>query len=160
MPHFIAECTANIKQEAKLDELFAKVNDCLASTGVFPLGGIRSRAIFLDTYRMADGAHDYAFVHMTLKIGSGRDLETRKAAGEKLFAVITDHLQNCNQSVCLLSPLKCKSSILCSISRRTTYTHSLKHSNHRSSRISSCSDTQFFISLRRARYTRTNLARV
>lgn len=91
MPHFIAECTANIKQEAKLDELFAKVNDCLASTGVFPLGGIRSRAIILDTYRMADGAHDYAFVHMTLKIGSGRDLETRKAAGEKLFAVITDH---------------------------------------------------------------------
>ncbi len=91
MPHFIAECTANIKQEAKLDDLFKKVNECLAATGVFPLGGIRSRAIYLDTYRMADGAHDYAFVHMTLKIGAGRDLETRKAAGQKLFELITDH---------------------------------------------------------------------
>lgn len=65
MPHFIAECTCNIKDEAKLDELFDKVNQTLGTTGQFPLGEIRSRAIFLDTYQMADGAHDYAFIHMT-----------------------------------------------------------------------------------------------
>ena len=91
MPHFIAECTCNIKDEAKLDELFAKVNQALGSTGVFPLGGIRSRAIFLDTYQMADGAHDYAFVHMTLKIGAGRDMETNKQTGKMLFEIITKH---------------------------------------------------------------------
>lgn len=91
MPHFIAECTCNIKDEAKLDELFAKVNQALGSTGVFPLGGIRSRAIFLDTYQMADGAHDYAFVHMTLKIGAGRDMETKKQTGQMLFDIITEH---------------------------------------------------------------------
>ena len=93
MPHFIAECTDNIKQEAKLKELFAKVNACLADSGVFPLGGIRSRAIYLDTYQMADGLHDYAFVHMTLKIGAGRPLEVRQREGEKLFAVITEHFE-------------------------------------------------------------------
>ncbi len=34
---------------------------------------------------MADGKHDYAFVHMTLKIGSGRSLESRQEVGEMLF---------------------------------------------------------------------------
>lgn len=38
---------------------------------------------------MADGAHDYAFVHMTLKIGAGRDMETNKQTGKMLFEIIT-----------------------------------------------------------------------
>ncbi len=39
---------------------------------------------------MADGKHDYAFVHMTLKIGAGR---SRRAAevGEMLFGLIKAH---------------------------------------------------------------------
>ncbi|MNP72453.1 5-carboxymethyl-2-hydroxymuconate Delta-isomerase [compost metagenome] len=45
----------------------------------------------LDTWRMADGKHDYAFVHMTLKVGAGRDLETRRKVAEELFEVITAH---------------------------------------------------------------------
>jgi 5-carboxymethyl-2-hydroxymuconate isomerase len=78
MPHFIAECTDNIREQADLPGLFAKVNEALAATGIFPLGGIRSRAHWLDTWQMADGKHDYAFVHMTLKIGAGRSLESRR----------------------------------------------------------------------------------
>lgn len=91
MPHFYAECTENIREEAKLPELFAKVNDALAGTGIFPLGGIRSRAIWLDTWQMADGKHDYAFVHMTLKIGAGRSLEDRQKTGKMLFDLIKAH---------------------------------------------------------------------
>lgn len=44
MPHFIAECTDNIREQADLPGLFAKVNEALAATGIFPIGGIRSRA--------------------------------------------------------------------------------------------------------------------
>ncbi|EKM8120412.1 5-carboxymethyl-2-hydroxymuconate Delta-isomerase [Enterobacter hormaechei] len=91
MPHFIAECTDNIREQADLPGLFAKVNEALAATGIFPLGGIRSRAHWLDTWQMADGKHDYAFVHMTLKIGAGRSLESRKEVGEMLFALIKTH---------------------------------------------------------------------
>ena len=64
------------------------MNEALAATGIFPIGGIRSRAHWLDTWQMADGKHDYAFVHMTLKIGAGRSLESREAVGEMLFALI------------------------------------------------------------------------
>lgn len=91
MPHFYAECTENIRQQAELPALFAKVNSALAETGIFPLGGIRSRAIWLDTWQMADGKHNYAFVHMTLKIGSGRSLESRQQVGDMLFGLIREH---------------------------------------------------------------------
>ncbi|HHK4129973.1 5-carboxymethyl-2-hydroxymuconate Delta-isomerase [Enterobacter roggenkampii] len=91
MPHFIAECTDNIREQADLPGLFGKVNEALAATGIFPIGGIRSRAHWLDTWQMADGKHDYAFVHMTLKIGAGRSLESREEVGEMLFALIKTH---------------------------------------------------------------------
>ena len=91
MPHFIAECTDNIREQADLPGLFAKVNEALAATGIFPIGGIRSRAHWLDTWQMADGKHDCAFVHMTLKIGAGRSLESREEVGEMLFALIKTH---------------------------------------------------------------------
>ncbi|PHM27588.1 5-carboxymethyl-2-hydroxymuconate Delta-isomerase [Xenorhabdus budapestensis] len=91
MPHFYAECTENIRKEANLPELFAKVNQALADSGIFPLGGIRSRAIWLDTWQMADGKQDYAFVHMTLKIGAGRSFEDRQKVGEMLFSLIKIH---------------------------------------------------------------------
>ena len=91
MPHVIAECTDNIREQADLPGLFAKVTEALAATGIFPIGGIRSRAHWLDPWQMADGRHDYAFVHMTLKIGSGRSLESREAVGEMLFALIKTH---------------------------------------------------------------------
>lgn len=91
MPHFIAECTDNIREQADLPGLFAKVNEALAATGIFPIGGIRSRAHWLDTWQMADGKHDYAFVHMTLKIGAGRSLESREEVDEMLFALIKTH---------------------------------------------------------------------
>ena len=91
MPHFIAECTDNIREQADLPGLFAKVNEALAATGIFPIGGIRSRAHWLDTWQMADGRQDYAFVHMTLKIGSGRSLESRQDVGDMLFALIKSH---------------------------------------------------------------------
>ncbi|UDG01479.1 5-carboxymethyl-2-hydroxymuconate Delta-isomerase [Enterobacter cloacae] len=94
MPHFIAECTDNIREQADLPGLFAKVNEALAATGIFPIGGIRSRAHWLDTWQMADGKQDYAFVHMTLKIGAGRSLESREEVGEMLFALIKAHFAN------------------------------------------------------------------
>lgn len=35
MPHFIVKCSDNIREEADLPGLFAKVNPTLAATGIF-----------------------------------------------------------------------------------------------------------------------------
>ncbi|MEW5026743.1 5-carboxymethyl-2-hydroxymuconate Delta-isomerase, partial [Klebsiella pneumoniae] len=77
---------------------FAKVNEALAATGIFPIGGIRSRAHWLDTWQMADGRQDYAFVHMTLKIGAGRSLESRQDVGDMLFTLIKSHFATLMES--------------------------------------------------------------
>lgn len=90
MPHFYTEYSANLAAEFDRQALFARVTEVLTADGVFPLGGVRCRAFKVDEYRIADGAGDYAYVHMTLKIGAGRDLATCKAAGDKLFAAITE----------------------------------------------------------------------
>ncbi len=92
MPHLIVEHTDNLAEEAAIPELLRKANAVLiAQNGVFPIGGIRSRAIRLTDYCVADGAADDAFVHLTLKIGAGRTAEQKQAAGDALFAMVTEH---------------------------------------------------------------------
>ena len=54
MPHFILEYSANIKDELNLDGLFKALNETAMETGVFPLGGIRFRALRCDDYLIAD----------------------------------------------------------------------------------------------------------
>ena len=92
MPHFIAEYTDNIKDQADIKGMLRKVNQVLIDQGgVYPIGGIRARAIELHDYVMADDQEDYAFVHATLKIGSGRSEAVKKATCEALFEMMKDH---------------------------------------------------------------------
>ncbi|MGO4327621.1 5-carboxymethyl-2-hydroxymuconate Delta-isomerase [Cupriavidus sp. 2TAF22] len=92
MPHIIVEYTDNIRAEARVPALLKTLNDVLiAQDGAFPIGGIRSRALALSDYRMADGEADYAFVHITLKIGAGRDEAVRKKACDALFDAVKAH---------------------------------------------------------------------
>ena len=92
LPHFIVEYTDNIKNEANIAKLFEEIHKVLiARNTIFPIGGIRSRAIELHDYRMADGAEDDAFVHAILKIGAGRSAEIKKDVGDALFEVMKEH---------------------------------------------------------------------
>ena len=95
MPHFILEYTDNLKPEANIPLLLEKINNVLISYhDIFPIGGIRSRAIELRDYRVADGKENDAFVHGMLKIGAGRSEEIKKEVCDELFEVIKDHFQD------------------------------------------------------------------
>jgi 5-carboxymethyl-2-hydroxymuconate isomerase len=92
MPHLTIEYTSNIKAEARIPELLAKTNQILiAQNGLFPTGGIRSRAIELHDYCIADGQADYAFVHANLKIGAGRTEADKKKVCDQLFDALKTH---------------------------------------------------------------------
>ncbi|MCD7036053.1 5-carboxymethyl-2-hydroxymuconate Delta-isomerase [Metabacillus sp. GX 13764] len=94
MPHIIVEYTGNIKKEADIPHLLEKINGVLISKSpLFPVGGIRSRAIELKDYRIADGQEDDAFVHSTLKLGAGRSEADKKTVCDELFAVISEHFE-------------------------------------------------------------------
>ncbi len=93
MPHFIIEYSSNLDDEIKIQKLLSTLHDAALETGVFPLGGIRFRAIRCEKYLIADGDPENAFVHMTLKLGHGRDIETRKKVGELIFGALKDYFK-------------------------------------------------------------------
>lgn len=93
MPHFILEYSANLSPGLDVPALFKSLHRTAMDTGIFPLGGIRFRARRCDEYLIADGNPDNAFVHLELKMGHGRTLDVRKAAGERLFATLCDFLE-------------------------------------------------------------------
>ncbi|MCL6599714.1 MAG: 5-carboxymethyl-2-hydroxymuconate Delta-isomerase [Alicyclobacillus macrosporangiidus] len=95
MPHLIVEYTDNIKADADIPGLLEKAVEALIRhRDVFPIGGIRARALELHEYRVADGQADDAFVHATLKIGAGRTEDEIRAAGDDLFSVIQSHFSD------------------------------------------------------------------
>lgn len=95
MPHVIVEYTSNLKDDGEIKALLQKINEVLIAQGdTFPIGGIRTRAIALQEYVVADGSHEEdAFVHVTLKIGAGRAEDVLKAACDRLFDVVQQHFK-------------------------------------------------------------------
>lgn len=93
MPHFIMEYSANLDDDLDIPALFEKLNETAIATGVFPIGGIRSRAVRCEHFRVGEGDPNNCFIHLTSKVGSGRTPETLKDAADKIFAVFTAELQ-------------------------------------------------------------------
>jgi 5-carboxymethyl-2-hydroxymuconate isomerase len=92
MPHFTIEYSANLDKRVDMAELVEVVRKAAIETGIFPLGGIRVRAIPCKDFAIADGNPNLAFLDMVLRLGEGRDLATRKKAGEHVFKALSAHL--------------------------------------------------------------------
>jgi 5-carboxymethyl-2-hydroxymuconate isomerase len=92
MPHFTIEYSANLDKRVDMGAVVEVVRKAAVETGVFPLGGIRVRAIKCEHYAIADGNPQLAFLSMVLRLGEGRDLPTRKKAGEYIFKALSAHL--------------------------------------------------------------------
>jgi 5-carboxymethyl-2-hydroxymuconate isomerase len=93
MPHITIECSENVKDQIDVDAMLRRVHDAAIGTGVFPPDGIRSRVHILDHYRVAD-ADENAFVHVVLRIGPGRDKETKTRVVDQVWNELTAFLQS------------------------------------------------------------------
>lgn len=110
MPHLVYEYTDNLDAaEADIQGLLRKSNQVLIDQGgVFPTGGIRSRAHRLSHYCVADGSNPRdAFVHASLKIGAGRTEAEKKKACDELFAMMTEHFAAAFEERGLALSLEC-----------------------------------------------------
>ena len=92
MPHFTIEYSANLDKRVDMAEVVEVVRKAAVETGIFPLGGIRVRAIRCEHYAIADGNSNLAFLDMVLRLGEGRDLAARQKAGEHVFRALSAHL--------------------------------------------------------------------
>ena len=92
MPHFTIEYSANLDARVDMGKIVEVVRKAATETGVFPVGGIRVRAIRCAHFAIADGRPGLGFLDILLRIGEGRDLATRKRAGDHVFKALSDHL--------------------------------------------------------------------
>ena len=92
MPHFTIEYSANLDTRVDMAAIVEVVRKAAVETGIFPLGGIRVRAVKCEHYAIADGNPQHGFLAMVLRLGEGRDLAARQKAGEHIFRALSDHL--------------------------------------------------------------------
>jgi 5-carboxymethyl-2-hydroxymuconate isomerase len=90
MPHLNIEYSANLEEVLDVQALVDTIHKTALETGIFPLGGVRTRAEPRKHYRIANGDPSAGYIHMMVRIGSGRDVETRKSAGDRIFAALCD----------------------------------------------------------------------
>ena len=98
MPHLNIEYSANLEGSLDVQALVDRIHETALETGIFPLGGVRTRAEARNYYRIANGDPRAGYIHMLVRIGSGRDFEVRRAAGEKIFAALCDFTDELYQS--------------------------------------------------------------
>ena len=92
MPHQIIEYSANLDADMNIDELVAALHATAADIDALPVGGLRTRAVRRDHFKIADGHSDNTFINVTLRVAQGRTLEIRQDAGERLFAALRDFI--------------------------------------------------------------------
>lgn len=118
MPNFIIEYTDNIKKEVDIPRLLESICDVfLSHPEEFPIGGIKTRAIEVKDYRIADGSEDDGLVHGYVQIKPGRTEETKKQICEELFSVMKEHFADIYE----------KRGLSISLELREVYTY--RHSN-------------------------------
>ncbi|MCC6827282.1 MAG: 5-carboxymethyl-2-hydroxymuconate isomerase [Novosphingobium sp.] len=96
MAHATVEWTDNLDGTFDRAGLLALIAQDMRERagGVFPVGGIRVRAIRLTEYVIADGqGPDDAFINIDVKMGAGRSAEFRKAYFDALFERVSHYLE-------------------------------------------------------------------
>lgn len=92
MPHILLEYSANLEALINIAELCDVLRRTGIETGVFPMAGIRVRALCADHVSIADGDPRHGFIDVSVRLRGGRDLDTRKAATAALFAAAKTYL--------------------------------------------------------------------
>ncbi|MGJ8547237.1 MAG: 5-carboxymethyl-2-hydroxymuconate Delta-isomerase [Sulfitobacter sp.] len=86
MPHFHIDYSSNLEARMDMAAFCAVIRDAAAQTGVFPLAGIRVRALRADHVVMADGNPDHAYLDLSIRLRAGREQAAKEAACAHIFA--------------------------------------------------------------------------
>jgi 5-carboxymethyl-2-hydroxymuconate isomerase len=97
MPHLVIHHTPNIKTDFKvlcrtLLETILSIRDD-QDKQVFPEGGTRVMRFPATDFSVGDGKGDYGFMFLSLRIIEGRSPAVIEETGDKLMAVIKQHVE-------------------------------------------------------------------
>ena len=96
MPHLTLEYSANLDDGEGIATLCDKLARCLDAVRdgdkrVYPVGGIRVRALRCEQYCVGVGGTDAAFLHANLKMARGRTEEVQRRTGDAILEVLKEH---------------------------------------------------------------------
>ena len=85
MPHFHIDYSANLEERLDIAVFCCILRDAAMDTGLFPLAGIRVRALKADHVVMADGNPDHAYLDLSIRLRAGRDPQAKADAVAHIF---------------------------------------------------------------------------
>ncbi|MDX1416086.1 MAG: 5-carboxymethyl-2-hydroxymuconate Delta-isomerase [Candidatus Promineifilaceae bacterium] len=88
MPHLTLEYTDNLDFDSQ--SLLARLNDAMLATGAVNRKGLKSRALRLSEYRIADGFEGYRFVHLSILVKEGRSLDIRQEMTRRTMEILEE----------------------------------------------------------------------
>lgn len=91
MPHIVLEYSSNLSDCGDWPAVLEKLHGAVGDTESFETHRIKSRAIALDTYRVASG-EGTGFVHATVAFSPGRSETLRRELGGHLLALLASEV--------------------------------------------------------------------
>ncbi len=90
MPHCIISYTRDVEQDINIKSLLDVAFGAVESAGLFDRASIKARAIGYDIYKSGQSRNDY--IHIDLKILSGRTAQQKKELSDHLMNTISPHI--------------------------------------------------------------------
>ena len=95
MPHLTVEYVDTLADDIKLKSMIDAVHAATNSSGLFTERDIKTRAIPLKNYRVGDTQE--TFVHVELRILSGRPVDEKKQLSQSLLDAVRDQQWGADQ---------------------------------------------------------------
>lgn len=93
MPHLIIDYSPNLEDALDWPAFCDLLRRAAIETGVFPMAGVRVRAIRADHVSIADGDPQHGYIDLSVRLRGGRDLATRERATAAIFAAAQGFLE-------------------------------------------------------------------
>ncbi len=85
MPHIIVDYSANMESRVDMAGLCEALRVAAVETGVFPMPGVRVRALRADHVAIADGRDVHGYVDISVRLRGGRPDDVKAAATQHVF---------------------------------------------------------------------------
>jgi len=92
LPHLVIEYSSNLERDIDIEKLVETLHAAAVGLDALPIGGIRTRAVRRDLYRISDSHPDNSFINVTLRVAP-RSPEVKKLVGETLFRTLRESVQ-------------------------------------------------------------------
>lgn len=88
MPHLLLEFSANLLEKAAIKNVLAECNQLTCELVASDINNSKARAVEYSTYCIGGGLENGAFLHLNIRVLSGREVAVLKETSQQLCALL------------------------------------------------------------------------